>query len=349
MYFIMAKEEGVVLKPRNKYDFTPDSKIFYDTVIIGTGCVGFATAMYAGRLGLKTLIIGDKPGGTIVLTNVVENYPGFISLSGPALGKRIEDHAKDYDIDILNDRATKVELHKKEKRRHFEVHTQDKMFKSKTVIFSTGTKVRKLGVPGEDEFENRGVSTCALCDGPLFKGRVIGVVGGGDSAVKEALLLTEYGTKVYMFYRGDRVHPEPVNMVRAEKKVKEGKLEMINNTNVIEIKGDKMVTGVVLDKPYKGNKLFPLGGLFIEIGHVPLSDLAKPLGVKTNAKGEIMINRNAETNVPGVFAAGDVTDTEFKQAITGVGEGVQAAYHAYEYVNKGEYVLPAGEKGGKKK
>ena len=303
----------------------------YDTVIIGSGVVGFASAMYAARLGLSVLVIGDEKGGTITRTNSVENYPGFSSIHGSELAQRIEDHARDYDINVLNDRVEKVE-HLKE---GFKVFTKKGTFSAKTVIFATGSTWRNLNVPGEKEFENRGVSRCALCDGPLFKNKVIGVVGGADSAVKEAILLTDHAKKVYIIYRKEKIRPEFVTMNRAEEKIKQGKLEVINNTNVIEIKGDKMITHVILDKPYKGSKEFKLDGLFIEIGHVPRSELAKQIGVKLNEKGEIVINRNSETNISGVYAAGDVADTSFKQAITGVAEGVQAAFHAYEYINKG--------------
>ncbi len=339
----MAKKEEIVFEPRQKYDYGADEKIFYDTIIVGAGVVGFASGMYAGRLGLKTLVIGELKGGTITLTHVVENYPGFVSLSGPKLAELMEKHAKDYDIDILNAKVDGIEKKEEGDKRYFIAYSNGKKFNAKTLIFATGTKYRKLGVPGEDKFWAKGVSTCALCDAPLFKNKIVVVVGGSDSAVKEALLLTEYAKKVYIIYRGDKVHPEPINMKRAEEKIKLGKIEIINNTNVIEIKGDNFVKSVLLDKQYKGKKEFMLDGVFIDIGHIPLSELSKNIGVKINKKGEIIINRNAETNIKGFYAAGDVVDTEFKQAITGVGEGVAAAYHAYEYVNRGEFVLPCDD------
>lgn len=210
------------------------------------------------------------------------------------------------------------------------------MYKSKTVLFATGTKWRKLDVPGSMEFENKGVNYCALCDGPLFKNKIVAVIGGSDSAAKDALLLTEYAKKVYIIYRKKKIHPEPINLkrVRANKKI-----EVINNTNVTEIKGGKLVEKVILDKPYKNSKELRLNGVFVAIGHIFLSDLAKKIGVKTDKSGEIIINhKTSETGVKGVYAAGDVTDKPFKQLITGVADGCTAAYSAYEYITKQKVV-----------
>jgi|SRR3989344_4230603 len=327
------EKEIVVTEPRQKYDFTPEENGLYDVIIIGTGVVGWSSAMYCQRLGMKTLVVGEVKGGTIMMTHVVENYPGFVSLSGPELAKRIENHAKDYDIDILNSKVEDIKSDKKSKDKRFTIKTKNKQFFSKTVIFATGTKIKRLGVKGEMEFEHKGVSYCALCDGIFTKGKVVGVVGGSDSAVEEALLLTKYAKKVYIIYRGEKVHPESPNMKRLEQSVKEGKIEVINNTNVKEIKGDKLVSGVTLDKPYKGKKEFPLDFLFIYVGRDPLSELAKKVGAKINKNDEIIIDRNSKTNVIGFFAAGDVTDSHFKQAITGVGEGVRASFSAYECLN----------------
>ena len=159
-------------------------------------------------------------------------------------------------------------------------------------------------------------------------------------------MLTEYAKKVYIIYRGEKIRPEPINEKRVDAKIKEGKIEILYKTNVLEIKGDKLMTNVVLDNSYKGSKEFKLGALFIDVGHIPLSDLALPLGVKLNEKKEIVINRKSETNIPGIFAAGDVVDTEFKQAITGVGEGVAAVYQAYKFVKEEGHKSTGGAEPG---
>jgi len=297
----------------------------YDLIIIGGGVAAFSAALYAGRFRLKTLVAAENLGGTLILTDDIGNYPGFKKTTGMELFDRIKDHAKDYEIEILERRAEKVEKHAD----CFEVFTKDKTLKTKTIIFATGTKLRKLNVPGEKEFAGRGVHYCALCDGVLYKDKIIGVAGGSDSAAKEALLLAEYGKKVYIIYRKEKIRAEPVNAERIEQNKK---IEIINNTNITEIKGDTFVNGVMLDKPYKGSKELKLDALFVEVGHIPTSDLARSIGVRTNEKSEIVINRDSETNVRGVFACGDVVDSKFKQAITGAAEGVVAAHSAYQYV-----------------
>jgi len=307
----------------------------YDFLILGGGGTGLAAAMYAARLGMKNLVLGttygtELPvGGVITTTHIVENYPGFIKLSGPELGKKLEEHTRSYDlVTIKEEKAEQV----KKKKKGFVVKTKKATYEAKTILFATGTQWRKLKVPGSDEFENKGVSYCALCDGPLFKNKVLVVVGGSDSAAKDALLLTEHAKKVYIIYRGEEIHPEPINMERVKKNKK---LEVINKTNVNEIKGDKTVTSVILDKPYKGKKELKVEGVFVAIGHIALSELAKKIGVHTDKAGEIKIDHmTSETNVKGVYAAGDVTDKQFKQLITGVADGCTAAYSAYEYIKK---------------
>ncbi|MBS3080233.1 FAD-dependent oxidoreductase [Candidatus Pacearchaeota archaeon] len=310
----------------------------YDYVILGGGGAGLASAMYAGRLGLKTLVLGASHGselpigGVITTTNIVENYPGFIRLTGIELAKKIEDHARSYNlVTIKEEKAEKIERHKN----CFKITTNNAIYSSKTVLFATGTKWKKLDVPGAKEFENKGLAFCALCDGVLFKNKVVGVVGGSDSAIKDALLLSEYVKKVYIIYRGEQIRPEPINMARIKANKK---IEIINNTNVVEIKGTKFLEKAILDKPYKGSRELKLAGLFIAIGHIVLSDLAKTLGVKTNDKEEIITDKTALTNIPGIFAAGDVADTPFKQLITGVAEGCIAAHSAYEYITKNKVV-----------
>ena len=308
----------------------------YDLIIIGAGVSGLAGAMYAGRMNMKTMIIGDVPvGGVITLTDTVENYPGFKKLTGMELAEKIKEHALEYQITLEEDRVVKVE----KLSNGFTVSTDTKkVFHAKTVIFATGTKHRELGIPGEKEFANRGVHTCALCDGAIYKGKVVAVIGGSDSAAKEALLLTQWAKKVFIIYRGEKIRAEPINRKRIEQKIKEGKIEIITATNLKEIKGEKMVKSVILNKPYKGKNEFVIDGIFVEIGAIPLSDLAKSLGVQTNEKEEIIIDKNAKTNIPGVFAAGDVCDTRFKQAIIVVAEAVLAVYSAYLYLNENEVV-----------
>ena len=318
----------------------------YDLITIGGGVAAFAAAIYAGRLQLKTLLVGEKVGGTIMLTDEIANYPGFKKITGMELFLRIKEHAQDYDIEVLEERAESIErqtglvrnstdVPEPADRRNsngavgFEVVTKDERLKTKTVIIATGTHLRKLNVPGEAEFANRGVHYCALCDGALYKNRVIGVVGGSDSAATEALLLSEYAEKVFIIYRKEKIRAEPVTAQRVDRNKK---IEIINNTNVIEMKGDKFLHSVILDKPYKGSNELKLDALFIQVGQIPLSDLAAAAGVATNEKKEIIINRDCETNIPGIFACGDVVDGRFKQAITGVAQAVTAAHSAYEYV-----------------
>ncbi|MBD3408340.1 MAG: thioredoxin reductase [Candidatus Lokiarchaeota archaeon] len=304
----------------------------YDLIIVGSGVTGYAASMYAARLGLTSLVIGDVEGGTITLTDDVANYPGFIQLTGKELAKKLKDHALDYIVDFETDMVEDV-IRTDEKI--FYVITESKTFFAKTILFATGMEERELKVPGHDELRNRGVSYCALCDAPLFQGKTVAVVGGSDSAAKEALLLAKYSPKVYIIYRGKQIRPEPINAARIQK---EEKIEVITETNVIEILGSQRVTGVKLDNSYNGSDTLELDGVFIAIGGIPMSGLAKKLGVETNKKKEIIIDRASRTNIPGIFAAGDVVESEFKQAITGVAEGVHAAYQAYLYVNENEFV-----------
>lgn len=315
----------------------PKKESEYDFIILGAGGTGLAAAMYAARLGLKALVLGHSYGselpigGVITTTNVVENYPGFIRLTGTEIADKIRDHAKSYDlVTIKEEKAAEV----KKSGKGFVVKTNKSEYKAKTILFATGTKWRQLEVKGSKEFENRGVAYCALCDGPLYKNKTVAVVGGSDSAAKDALLLAEHAKKVYIIYRGEQIRPEPINFerIKANKKI-----EIINKTNVVEIKGSKFVEKVILDNSYKGSKELKLDGVFVAIGHIVLSDLAKPLGVKLNNKGEIVIDhKTSETNISGVFAAGDVTDKPFKQLITGVADGCTAAFSAYEYITKGK-------------
>ncbi len=307
----------------------------YDFLIIGAGVTGLAAAMYGARLGLRTLCLGtthgsEMPvGGVITTTNIVENYPGFIRLSGPELAEEIRKHAVSYELVTIKEEKV-VEVRKESQR--FLVKTDKEEYNTKTILFATGTKWKRLEVKGSKEFENKGVVYCALCDAPLFKNKTVAVVGGSDSAAKDALVATEHAKKVYIIYRGEKIRAEPINLKRVEANPK---IEIINKANIVEIKGNKSVESVVLDREYNGSNELPLQGVFVAIGHEVLSELAKILGVKTNTKNEIVIDhKTSETNVSGVFAAGDVADKPFKQAITGVAEGCTAAYSAFEWITK---------------
>ncbi len=300
----------------------------YDLVVIGSGVTGYGAAMYAARLDLSCAVVGDVDGGTITLTDDVANYPGFKQLTGQELANNIKAHAEAYPVLIETGTVTDVF---RDDQGFFYVVTDKKTFLAKTILFATGMKERELEVPGHDELRNKGVSYCALCDAPLFKDKVVAVIGGSDSAAKEALLLAKYCAKVFIIYRRQKIRAEPINERRIEK---ESKIEIITETNVTEILGSERVTAVRLDKSHNGSDMLSLDGIFIAIGGIPYSTLAQKMGVELNEKGEIKIDRSSRTNLEGVFAAGDVVDSEFKQAITGVAEGVHAAYQAYKYVNE---------------
>ena len=297
----------------------------YDLIIIGGGCAGYPAAVYASRFNLKTLVIAKEKGGLITTTHLVENYPGFISLTGQELADNLERHVEANNVPILNDIVISVE----KKGRYFVVKTdiRELELKSKTVILATGTKHRHLNAPGEKEYMNNGVSYCATCDGPFYKNKVVGIVGGSDSAAKEAMVLSQNSSKVYMFIR-TYLKAEPINADRIRKIEN---VEIILGVVVKEIFGESgKLKGVELDN---GDK-FELEGLFIAVGMLPQNEFAKSLGVELNEKGEIVIDRLSRTNVKGVYAAGDVTDSEWKQGIVGSAEGSVAAYSAFEYISK---------------
>ncbi|MFA6457803.1 MAG: FAD-dependent oxidoreductase [Patescibacteria group bacterium] len=295
----------------------------YDLIIIGSGVAGCGAAIYARRFEMQTLVIGDAEGGTITLTHLVENYPGSKSLSGFQLAQNLLDHAKGLGADF---RSTRVESVEKIPQ-GFRVKTKQEVFEAKTIILATGTEHRKLEVPGSAEFEHKGVSYCATCDAPFYKGKTVALVGGSDSAVKESLIAAEHAAKVWILYRGKNLGAEPINLRRLDSKKN---IETKCCVNVVEIFGQEKVEGVKLDS---GEKI-KLDGIFIEIGRLPRNELAKKLGITLNEKGEIKIDRFARTNIAGVFAAGDVTDADWKQAITGVAEGAHAANQAFEFLQK---------------
>jgi len=295
----------------------------YDLIVLGGGPTAIGCAIYAARFAMDVLVIGKIFGGLIATTHLVENYPGITSTSGQGLMDMFKEHMNSLSIPYITDEIRSIE----NADDHFILHSFFQKFKAKSVVIATGSERKKLGIPGEEEFAGRGVSYCATCDGPFYKDKTVCVIGGSDSAAKEALFLSQNVKKVYIIYRGEEIRAEPINKKRVEKN---HKIEIIYKTNIVEIKGDNTVKSVIFDNDTE----FEVDGVFIEVGSIPNSDLAKRIGVKTNEKDEIIINRKSETNIPGIFAAGDVADAPFKQAITGVAEGVVAAYSAFDYIKE---------------
>src|SRR3989338_4951625 len=305
----------------------------YDLVIVGGGVTGYGAAVYAGRFRMKTLVIAKEKGGLITWTHIVENYPGFQSISGYDLAKALWEHAEASGAESVDDEVIGIT---RQKDGCFLAQTKDgKALLAKALLLATGTKVKTLGIPGEKEFHNKGVHYCATCDGALYQGKTVAIIGGSDSAAKEALLMTEYCPKVYLIFRGEDIKPEPINKERV---LANQKIELVPKTNVLEYCGDKNLKAVKLDRPLHGKTELALDAAFVAVGHIPLSGFAKTLGCALNEAGEIKIDASSRTNVRGVFAAGDVVDTEFKQAITGVAEGVWAVYEAYKYIKENEFI-----------
>lgn len=294
----------------------------YDIIIVGTGVSGLSAAMYSGRFGLKTLVLGSQPGGLITATHLVENYPGIQSIPGPDMGEGFIKHAEKFGAEIKYETVKRIE-----KAESFKVKTEGGEYEGKTVILATGTDRRKLNAPGEKEFTNKGISYCGFCDAAFFKNKIVGVVGGGDSALEDVIVLSPYASKIIIFVRGDKFRAEPVLV---EKIKADPKVETMFGAEIASVKGDAKLTGVTL----KSGKEIALEGLFVAIGAQPLSQLAKDLGVALNDFGYIKVSRECTTNIPGVFAAGDVTDSAFKQVIIGASEGVYAAYSAYKFIRK---------------
>jgi thioredoxin reductase (NADPH) len=295
----------------------------YELIVLGGGPTAIGCAIYAARFAMDILVIGKTFGGLIATTHLVENYPAITSISGQGLMDMFKEHMNSLKIPYISDEIRSIEKVDDQ----FELQSFFQKFKAYSICIATGSERRKLGIPGEEEFTGKGVSYCATCDGPFYKDKNVIVIGGSDSAAKEALFLAQSVNKVYIVYRGEEIRAEPINKQRV---YENDKIEIIYKTEVKEIKGDTNVKSVILDN----GKEFEIDGVFIEIGSIPKSELAKRIGVETNEKGEIKINRKSETNIPGIFAAGDVADAPFKQAITGVSEGVIAAYSAFDFVKE---------------
>lgn len=315
----MKSEKKIV-----KADKKPEEKPAYDVIIIGGGFAGLSAAIYSARYNLKTLVISKQPGGAIINAAHVENYPGYVNISGIELMQKFEEQAKSCGAEILIDDAIGVMKHKEE----FKVETeQQKELLSNAIIIATGTDRRKLEVPGAKEYESKGVHYCATCDGAFYKNKVVAVIGGSNSSAHAAMLLSRIAKQVYILYRGEEMRCEPILCTHMEEL---GNIKMIFNTNVVQVKGTKFLDKIILDRPFDGSVELAVDGLFVEIGSVPSSAIAKQLGVELTQSGEIKVNIQQETNVKGVFAAGDVTNTPLRQGIIAAAQGVKAATSAYK-------------------
>ncbi len=297
----------------------------YHVIIVGGGPAAVSAAIYCHRFDLKVMMIGEEYGGAISRTYLIENYPGFAEASGFDLMDAFQKHYEHFKIPFEFDTVTEI---KQQEEHGFEINTSGGLkLKACSVIIATGTKERKLDVPGEEEFHGRGVSYCATCDGPFFRDKNIIVVGGSDSAAVEALFLSRFGKKVNIVYRREKIRAEPINITRVECN---DKIEIINNTVITKIIGKDKVESV----EFGDGTIFPADAVFIEIGSIPQTDLVKNLGVNLNEKGEIIVDKFAQTNIPGLFAAGDVTDIREKQVITACGQAVSASYSVRDFLTE---------------
>jgi len=302
----------------------------YDLIIIGGGPAGISAGIYVARLGVKALLITKEFGGQIGKKAVdIENYPGFTKISGPELIKKMEDHLRSNEIDIEMDEVVKIE--KKEGR--FIVLTKgDKEYETLSIILSSGSDPRPLEVPGEKEYIGKGVSYCALCDGPIFRDKVVAIAGGGNAAFETAVFLSKIVKKIYIL----EFSPEVKAFESNQKLVADtGKVEIITNVAVKEIHGEDFVEFLTYEDRETGEKKsLEVQGIFIEVGHLPATSYAKGL-VEFNERDEIKVQpETCQTTIPGIFAAGDVNEGIFKQVVTAVGEGAKAALVAHNYIEK---------------
>ncbi len=308
-----------------------DQEDQYDVLIIGQGAAGYAAALYAARYQIRAIMFGATFGGETATGGNIENYPGYAEIDGFELMLKLREQAERYDVPIVNEDVVKVSR----EADCFQVESDEgNRYSGASVILAVGRERRKLGLEQEDAWTGRGISYCSTCDAPLHRGNVVGVVGGGDAAVKGAVLLGKYARQVYVFYRGERfTRPEAVNLSQLEASAN---VQPVFSTNVVGLKGEDGLSGVVLDRPVDGSREVELDGLFIEIGADPRVDLANQLGLKLNEQREIDVDLHGHTSAEGVFAAGDVTNGsgELKQTLTAASQGALAATAAYDYLSE---------------
>ncbi|CAM3541382.1 thioredoxin-disulfide reductase [Brevibacillus invocatus] len=304
-----------------------DQKI-YDVIIAGAGPAGMTAAVYTSRANMSTLMLERGiPGGQMANTEEIENYPGFGSILGPDLSTKMFEHAQQFGAEYAYGDIKEVRDEAPYKR----VLAGDKEYLAKSVIIATGAEHRLLGAPGEKELSGRGVSYCAVCDGAFFRGKELVVVGGGDSAVEEAVFLTRFASKVTIIHRRDQFRAQKILQKRA---MENEKISVIWDTQVKEIRGEGKVQSVLLEN-VKTNEQSELAtdGVFIYVGMDPLTDSVRGLGV-TNEAGYVLTDEKMNTKVKGVFAAGDVREKMLRQVVTATGDGSIAAQSAQHYVEE---------------
>ncbi len=301
------------------------SKEVYDVIIIGCGPAGMTAAIYAVRKNMSAIVLGDELGGQAAFSSEVENYLGYTHLSGAELVEKFEAHVSSFGINRKYGRAASLKT-----GQVFEVALKDgATISGKSVIIASGRKPRRMGVPGEDDYAGRGVMFCATCDGPMFAGMDVAVVGGGNSGLMAAIQLQKICPKVFLIEIGPTLSADEVYL---EKIKKMPNIEPIVNASVKRVFGEKMLKGIEIeDKATRVARELSVSGVFVEIGSTPAVDFARGV-VPMNELGEIIVDCACSTDVPGIFAAGDVTTVPEKQIIVAAGEGAKAALSAYRYV-----------------
>ena len=299
----------------------------YDIAIIGAGAAGYAAAIYAGRSGVKAAVFDKGMGGGLATeADDIENYPGFKKIKGPELMERMKEHASQYaEMKFLEEVKEIVKMNN-----GFELKTSNRSYRVGAIIIATGTEHRKLNVKGEKELQGRGVSYCATCDGPFFVGKKVAVIGGGNTAISEAIYLKDIGCDVTVIHRRDELRAEKV----LEEEAKSKGVKFIWNSVVEEIIGNEMVSGVKIKNVKTGEmKELEFNAVFVSIGEEPNNEIAKKIGIELDEHGYIKVDRMQRTNVRGIYAAGDITGG-IRQLVTACGEGATAALAALEVIGK---------------
>ena len=296
----------------------------YDVIIIGGGPAGLSAGIYAKRAMMNALLIEKLGvGGQIMKTHLIENYPGFPEVSGMDLMQKMEEHVKKFDLDIKFTDVQQIKDGGDVKT----VVTSEGEFETKSVIIATGTNPKKLGVPGETKFTGKGVSTCATCDGFFFTGKDVALVGGGDSAIVEAIFLTKMVNKVYVIHRRDELRAEKINQERA---FKNPKIQFVWNSNLQSIEGTDTVEKIVVKNKLTGETTeIQVGGVFMYVGIEPGTDF---IDADKDEAGFLITGADLSTSIPGIFAAGDCRTTLLRQVATAVGDGALAAVSAERYI-----------------